>query len=77
MIVLGIIVLVALLGLGTCVYVGYRAKKKVDEVQRAYKSNNPKKLEEALGMGSGRSTSDGRSQFFRSVRLSAVVSRDE
>ena len=59
MIVLGIIVLVALLGLGTCVSVGYRAKKKVDEVQQAYKSNNPKKLEEALGMGSGRSTSDG------------------
>ena len=59
MIVLGIIVLVALLGLGTCVYVGYRAKKKVDEVRQAYKSNNPKKLEEALGMGSGRSTSDG------------------
>ena len=59
MIVLGIIVLVALLGLGTCVYVGYRAKKKVDEVQQAYKSNNPKKLEEALGMGSRASTSDG------------------
>ena len=59
MIVLGIIVLVALLGLGTCVYVGYRAKNKVDEVRQAYKSNNPKKLEEALGMGSRASTSDG------------------
>ena len=37
--------------MGSCVYIGYRAKKKADEIQQAYKSNDLNKLAGALGVG--------------------------
>ncbi len=46
------ILLVVLAVMGSCVYIGYRAKKKADEIQQAYKSNDLNKLAGALGVGS-------------------------
>jgi outer membrane protein OmpA-like peptidoglycan-associated protein len=46
------ILLIILAVMGSCVYVGYRAKKKADEIQQAYKSNDLNKLAGALGVGS-------------------------
>src|SRR6266852_1585109 len=46
------VLLVILAVMGSCVYIGYRAKKKADEIQQAYKSNDLSKLAGALGVGS-------------------------
>jgi outer membrane protein OmpA-like peptidoglycan-associated protein len=46
------ILLIVLAFMGSCVYIGYRAKKKADEIQQAYKSNDLNKLAGALGVGS-------------------------
>ena len=46
------ILLIVLAVMGSCVYIGYRAKKKADEIQQAYKSNDLSKLAGALGVGS-------------------------
>src|SRR6266849_5745779 len=59
------VLLVILAVMGSCVYIGYRAKKKADEIQQAYKSNDLNKLAGALGVGSskhGGSSSNGSSQ---------------
>ena len=48
------ILLIVLAVMGSCVYIGYRAKKKADEIQQAYKSNNLNKLAGALGVESQR-----------------------
>jgi len=48
------ILLVILAVMGSCVYIGYRAKKKADEIQQAYKSNDLNKLAGALGVGSSK-----------------------
>ena len=45
------VLLVILVVMGSCVYIGYRAKKKADEIQQAYKSNDLSKLAGALGVG--------------------------
>src|SRR6266852_1179716 len=45
------VLLVILAVMGRCVYIGYRAKKKADEIQQAYKSNDLNKLAGALGVG--------------------------
>jgi outer membrane protein OmpA-like peptidoglycan-associated protein len=60
------ILLIVLGVMGSCVYIGYRAKKKADEIQQAYKSNDLNKLAGALGVGnsaraSGSSSSHGTS----------------
>ena len=34
------ILLIVLAVMGSCVYIGYRAKKKADEISQAYKSND-------------------------------------
>jgi outer membrane protein OmpA-like peptidoglycan-associated protein len=41
-----------LAGLGSCAYLAYRAKKKVDEIQQALKSGDPNKIAGSLGAGS-------------------------
>jgi outer membrane protein OmpA-like peptidoglycan-associated protein len=46
------ILLIVLAVMGSCVYIGYRAKNKADEIQQAYKSNDLNKLAGALGVGS-------------------------
>src|SRR6266849_2717586 len=51
------ILLIVLAVMGSCVYIGYRAKKKADEISQAYKSNNLDKLAGALGVGSSSSDS--------------------
>ena len=51
------ILLIVLAVMGSCVYIGYRAKKKADEISQAYKSNNLDKLAGALGLGSSKSDS--------------------
>ena len=51
------ILLIVLAVMGSCVYIGYRAKKKADEISQAYKSNNLDKLAGALGVGSSKSDS--------------------
>ena len=48
------ILLIVLAVMGSCVYIGYRAKKKADEISQAYKSNNLDKLAGALGVGSSK-----------------------
>jgi outer membrane protein OmpA-like peptidoglycan-associated protein len=48
------ILLVVLAVMGSCVYIGYRAKKKADEIQQAYKTNDLNKLAGALGVGSSK-----------------------
>ncbi len=45
------VLLVILAVMGSCVYIGYRAKKKADEIQQAYKTNDLNKLAGALGVG--------------------------
>ncbi len=45
------ILLIVLAVMGSCVYIGYRAKKKADEIQQAYKANDLNKLAGALGVG--------------------------
>src|SRR5713226_9175100 len=45
------VLLVILAVMGSCVYIGYRAKKKADEIQQAYKSSDLSKLAGALGVG--------------------------
>lgn len=59
MVILGIFALVTVLIIGSCFYIGYRIKKKADQVQDAYKSGDVGKLAEALGgkPGSGDSGS--------------------
>lgn len=47
--VLGLFALITVLVIGSCFYVGYRVKKKADQIQDAYKSNDVGKLAEALG----------------------------
>jgi outer membrane protein OmpA-like peptidoglycan-associated protein len=51
------ILLIVLAVMGSCVYIGYRAKKKADEIQQAYKSNDLNKLAGALGVGNSPGTS--------------------
>ena len=51
------ILLIVLAVMGSCVYIGYRAKKKADEIQQAYKSNDLNKLAGALGVGSSKGAS--------------------
>ncbi len=46
------ILLIVLAVMGSCAYIGYRAKKKADEIRSAYKSNDLNKLAGALGVGS-------------------------
>jgi outer membrane protein OmpA-like peptidoglycan-associated protein len=46
------ILLIVLAVMGSCIYIGYRAKKKADEIQQAYKSNDLNNLAGALGVGS-------------------------
>ena len=46
------ILLIVLAVMGSCAYIGYRAKKKADEISQAYKSNDLNKLAGALGVGS-------------------------
>lgn len=48
------ILLIVLAVMGSCVYIGYRAKKKADEIQQAYKSNDLNRLAGALGVGNSR-----------------------
>jgi outer membrane protein OmpA-like peptidoglycan-associated protein len=52
-IVLGLIVLFGMIGMGSCIYLGYRAKKKADEIKEAYKHNDLEKLAGALGANTG------------------------
>ena len=67
------ILLVVLAVMGSCVYIGYRAKKKADEIQQAYKSNDLNKLAGALGVGSSKpgGSSDGSSSG--SLRIPAAI----
>ena len=48
MAVIAFLVLIAVCALAGLVYVGYRAKKKADEIQQAYKTNDPAALVNAL-----------------------------
>ena len=53
------ILVIVLAALGSCAYIGYRAKKKADEISQAYKSNDLNKLAGALGAGSSKSGGQG------------------
>ncbi len=53
------ILLIVLAVMGSCVYIGYRAKKKADEIRQAYKSNDLNKLAGALGAGSSKTGGQG------------------
>src|SRR5579859_576200 len=49
--ILAFIALVSVLVIGSCFYIGYRIKKKADEVQQAYKKGDMGKILGALGQG--------------------------
>jgi outer membrane protein OmpA-like peptidoglycan-associated protein len=60
---LTVFALFAVLAMGTCAYIGYRAKKKADEIAQAWKAKDVGKLAESLGAGQkqgngGKSTGD-------------------
>ena len=58
------VLLIVLAVMGGCIYIGYRAKKKADEIQQAYKSNDLNRLAGALGVessGHSGSSSNGSS----------------
>ncbi len=63
--ILGFFALVTVIGIGSCFYIGYRVKKKADQVQEAYKSNDLGKMVETLGgkraAGSGASSAGSKS----------------
>ncbi len=50
MVVLGMFATFLVLIMGTCGYVGYRAKKKADRIQEAYKQHNTARLAQELGV---------------------------
>ena len=56
------ILLIVLAVMGSCVYIGYRAKKKADEIRQAYKSNDLNRLAGALGAGSSKAASGSSSE---------------
>jgi OmpA-OmpF porin, OOP family len=45
----GLVMFATVLGIGSCLYVGFRLKKKADQVQQAYKSAVERQRAEALG----------------------------
>ena len=49
LVVLGLIAVITVLGIGSCIYVGYRVKKRANQIQEAYKSGDVEKLAESLG----------------------------
>src|SRR5713101_4828557 len=63
LIFLVLIILFVLAGLAGCVYLGYRAKKKADEIRQAYNAGDLDKLAGAVGVGtpndSAKSSSSG------------------
>jgi len=63
LIFLVLIILFVLAGLAGCVYLGYRAKKKADEIRQAYNAGDLDKLAGAVGVGkpndSAKSSSGG------------------
>lgn len=60
-VVLAVIVFGVVSVLGATIYVGYRVKKKADEVRQAYKSNDMEKLAAALGKSAGTAGNSGSS----------------
>lgn len=50
------VMLIVLVSMGSCLYIAYRAKKKVNEIQQAYNAGDLGKLAGAVGVGSGAST---------------------
>ena len=58
------ILLIVLAVMGSCVYIGYRAKKKADEIQQAYKANDLNKLAGALGVGNSPGSSGSSPDLF-------------
>jgi outer membrane protein OmpA-like peptidoglycan-associated protein len=50
------VLLIVLVSMGSCLYIAYRAKKKVNEIQQAYNAGDLGKLAGAVGVGSGAST---------------------
>jgi OmpA-OmpF porin, OOP family len=50
MILAALFVLVLLAVMGSCAYIAYRAKKKADAIEQAYKANDVKKLAGELGL---------------------------
>ena len=68
------ILLIVLAVMGSCVYIGYRAKKKADEIQQAYKSNDLNKLAGALGAGSSKTRGQGSRRKSAASSTSAPLS---
>jgi len=50
MVIAAIFVFFVLLAMGSCAYIAYRAKKKADALEQAYKSNDMRKLAGELGL---------------------------
>jgi len=53
LVLLAIFTFFVLLATGGCVYIAYRAKKKTDEIKRAFESRDADKTAGALGVGDG------------------------
>jgi outer membrane protein OmpA-like peptidoglycan-associated protein len=52
-----LVILFMLAVLGSCVYLGYRAKKKADEIRQAYKSGDLERIAGAVGVGPAKDSS--------------------
>ncbi len=61
-VVLGFFAVVAVLVIGSCVYIGYRVKKKAEQVQQAYKKEDIGKALGALGQGGSQGAAQGGGQ---------------
>ena len=68
------ILLIVLAVMGSCVYIGYRAKKKADEIRQAYKSNDLNKLAGALGAGPSKGSTGSQGSSGSSSSNSAPLS---
>ncbi|HEV2248369.1 MAG TPA: zinc ribbon domain-containing protein, partial [Terriglobia bacterium] len=56
--ILAFIAVISVLVIGSCFYIGYRIKKKADQVQQAYKKEDVGKIIGALGQDKSGSSSD-------------------
>src|SRR5712692_1714226 len=52
-----LVILFMLAVLGSCVYLGYRAKKKADEIRQAYKSGDLERIAGAVGVAPAKDSS--------------------
>lgn len=79
MIAVALVMLLLILVMGSCAYIAYRAKQKINEVEQAYKNNDVKKLAGQLGASpsAGNSRTRSNSNSTNSSSASALPASAE